>query len=656
MKELFKKWIEKQKKEDGSPYSTNTINSYISALKLSPSKLEIEPEYKKSIFLYVNSDEYQEAKDKILSASNFESVNQAAGNKAFSCGMILYEKFLNDNQHKKIWKLSHGLDDFSEEDIDDYLKKSIVCVHKDTGSKARSSLPQGVSFTDKVSPGDIFYLCRGNQRIILIGEFSSDGVEIDEDGWAYRKYKKLYSSIKSGRYEGESKWWTPNNNSTFIEIKKNEYSDFEKLILQPYFGIKLQQLLSGDSTMQYITKYKELLLETHNLILHGAPGTGKTHLAKEIAEAMNAEVAFCQFHPSYDYTDFVEGLRPISSDDRGQIGFKRTDGVFKEFCANAVKNVIESKKSIEEIKLEKSVEEKIKSFLLDSVENEKEYELVGKKTRFIIKNIDEKKIYIEAANKVSKDVDVKISDLIAVMSANKDFSQANEIAKFLNHPNYGFQSDSYVFALYKELKANNNSQELEFDNVKIEKKNFVFIIDEINRGELSKIFGELFFSIDPGYRGLDENGKPKGLVTTQYQNLVEDTDPFKKGFFVPENVYIIGTMNDIDRSVESMDFAMRRRFIFKEVTAEESAENMNLPDEAKETMKRINDLISKTEGLGTAYHIGGAYFLNVTDFDKLWNLKLSSLVKEYLRGLDDDDLKYKEIETAYFNWNQDDSE
>ena len=75
-------------------------------------------------------------------------------------------------------------------------------------------------------------------------------------------------------------------------------------------------------------------------------------------------------------------------------------------------------------------------------------------------------------------------------------------------------------------------------------------------------FGELFFSIDPGYRGLDENGKPKGLVTTQYQNLVEDTDPFKKGFFVPENVYIIGTVNDIDRSVESMDFAMRRRFIF----------------------------------------------------------------------------------------------
>ncbi len=85
----------------------------------------------------------------------------------------------------------------------------------------------------------------------------------------------------------------------------------------------------------------------------------------------------------------------------------------------------------------------------------------------------------------------------------------------------------------------------------------MFIIDEINRGEISKIFGDLFFSIGPGYRG------PSGRVMTQYQNLVkDDDDAFKDGFYIPENVFIIGTMNDIDRSVESMDFAFRRRFAF----------------------------------------------------------------------------------------------
>lgn len=92
---------------------------------------------------------------------------------------------------------------------------------------------------------------------------------------------------------------------------------------------------------------------------------------------------------------------------------------------------------------------------------------------------------------------------------------------------------------------------------------YVFIIDEINRGELSKIFGELFYAIDPGYRG------EKGKVKTQYQNLIDNDDVFVDGFFVPENVYILATMNDIDRSVESMDFALRRRFAWKEIKPED---------------------------------------------------------------------------------------
>ena len=85
---------------------------------------------------------------------------------------------------------------------------------------------------------------------------------------------------------------------------------------------------------------------------------------------------------------------------------------------------------------------------------------------------------------------------------------------------------------------------------------------------MSKIFGELFFSIDPGYRGKD------GLIQTQYQNLINENNIFHNGFYVPENVYIIGTMNDIDRNVESMDFAFRRRFTFKEIKATDTQEQI----------------------------------------------------------------------------------
>lgn len=99
-----------------------------------------------------------------------------------------------------------------------------------------------------------------------------------------------------------------------------------------------------------------------------------------------------------------------------------------------------------------------------------------------------------------------------------------------------------------------------------ELKKYIFIIDEINRGEISKIFGELFFAIDPGYRG------KAGEISTQYSNLHFNSD---EKFYIPENVYIIGTMNDIDRSVDSFDFAMRRRFRFVELKADEHLEAIN---------------------------------------------------------------------------------
>lgn len=221
------------------------------------------------------------------------------------------------------------------------------------------------------------------------------------------------------------------------------------------------------------------------------------------------------------------------------------------------------------------------------------------------------------------------------------------------------------------LKQNNPS--LKIHNKNTSKQPFIFLIDEINRGDMSKIFGELFFSIDPGYRGED------GKIPTQYQNLVnEEDDPFYKGFYIPKNVYIIGTMNDIDRSVESMDFAMRRRFQFIEVTAESRAEGMGLikkdaegnitKTEAYERMTKLNNCISrKVEndgiGLSSAYHIGGSYFLKeevdesgktvnkpietLEEFTNLWEYRLKGLLREYLRGYDDADSKIERLKKAF---------
>jgi 5-methylcytosine-specific restriction endonuclease McrBC GTP-binding regulatory subunit McrB len=156
--------------------------------------------------------------------------------------------------------------------------------------------------------------------------------------------------------------------------------------------------------------------------------------------------------------------------------------------------------------------------------------------------------------------------------------------------------------------------------------------------------------------------KKKGKVQTQYANIQSDkTDTIfdnelgKGWFYVPENVYIIGTMNDIDRSVESFDFAMRRRFTWIEITAEESAENMSLSSRCKNKMQSLNKAISDIDGLNSSYHIGGAYFLNFDkekklidpDFEKLWTLKLRPLLKEYVRGMPEAEKKLKDLEKAY---------
>ena len=397
-------------------------------------------------------------------------------------------------------------------------------------------------------------------------------------------------------------------------------------------------------------EYIELLKETHNLVLTGAPGTGKTYMAQRIAKGMGCaedEICFVQFHPSYDYTDFVEGLRPIENCD-GQIGFERRDGVFKDFCKRAVKNLIDSKKSVESLTNELSWEEKLQQFIEIAIENNTIFNLsVG--SEFTIDEIRQRIIIIHnEKNEKTKQIAVNADEIIELLANNVQLDNVKDIRDYFKRK-FPTQADSYAFVIVKAIRKMKTPTPDAPAN-KVERKPFVFIIDEINRGEVSKIFGELFYAIDPGYRGNNDV-----RVKTQYQNLVPDTDVFAEGFYVPENVYILATMNDIDRSVESMDFAMRRRFTWKEVLPADTDDMLDVldcADEAKATMNRLNEVISTTDGLGTAYQVGPSYFLklrdNGNDFDKLWHMNIEPLLKEYLRGFRMADEILKKLNRAYF--------
>ncbi|MBY5034391.1 AAA family ATPase [Streptococcus gallolyticus] len=381
-------------------------------------------------------------------------------------------------------------------------------------------------------------------------------------------------------------------------------------------------------------KYVNYLEKSYNLIFRGAPGTGKTYLAKQIAATIvtdgrvdtyaelsdeeKSRIGFVQFHPSYDYTDFVEGLRPTPSVG-GNIGFELKDGVFKGFCDRARKNV--------GIGGQDNFEQAWDNYL-DFVNTSEEKEYLTKTSYLTVNS--------------RQNFSVNYDSGASGWTLPRQY-----VYKLYKNRNYDEQSyyKSGGKTVLETLKIRFGLEDYKAPtDLKTDCK-FVFIIDEINRGEISKIFGELFFSLDPGYRG------EEGAVLTQYANLHEDPE---EKFYIPENVYIIGTMNDIDRSVDTFDFAMRRRFRFIEITADERTEMLEgLGDKKEEAISRmtsLNQAISEVEGLNSHYHVGPAYFLKLKSmsFEELWTDQLEPLLEDYVRGSYKEDEIMAQLRKAYY--------
>lgn len=450
-----------------------------------------------------------------------------------------------------------------------------------------------------------------------------------------------------------------------LSFKLSELGLFDNLPpndnLKKFYDL-FESLIINEEKHNAMLPYTELLIANKNLILTGAPGTGKTFLAKQIAKELgateeNQQCMMVQFHPSYDYTDFVEGLRPTKKEDDFNIGFQLTPGSFKSFCAQALENFLDSKKSSHDISIDTSFRNAYDE-MIDKVRGEELSEIPLRKSTAsmeIVEVSDNNNLILKAKNsETGKTYTVsyaRLKKLSAVYESMDALDAISNIDKAVRDAIKGCNTSAYWATLYFLYK--NFMQDKKVEEMVVERKNYVFIIDEINRGEISKIFGELFFSIDPGYRGI------AGTVQTQYQNLIEEGEIYEKGFYVPENVYIIGTMNDIDRSVDSMDFAMRRRFAWKEIKANDRLEMLNDLDELKtiaiKRMQNLNDAIERTEGLNSSYHIGPAYFKKVmlykdnsdTMWTDLWEYHIKGVLYEYVRGTDDVDTKMANFENAY---------
>lgn len=542
--------------------------------------------------------------------------------------------------------------------------------------------PLGAKFENDVKLGDIIIISlrvKWERKDYFVGIVDSDSYHYDyQDRYIQARKLKKFTHIKE-KISWDKNCTNESNQTPPAIYELNESNEYDNKVIKEFLNI-----IKKDNNME---EYIKLLKENYNLILTGAPGTGKTYLAKQIAskiifdddnkeyteelekdENFKNQCKFVQFHPSYDYTDFVEGLRPINNN--GNIVFERKDGVFKEFCKRALKNLIDSKKDISQLN-EDAI---IKKYLIKFA-NEK-YEEFNKNNKLILNGMsnkpvapfvyvyfDEETLLMTAKSKYEYIINGKINQYIEWYKIYKRQKENGSLSTANMEKAVGFPGRvTYLCAFLDSFDVKYNStitEELKNSSTniveKVEKKNFVFIIDEINRGEISKIFGELFFAIDPGYRGV------KGKVLTQYSNLIDEES--EKYFYIPENVYIIGTMNDIDRSVESMDFAMRRRFAWREVNAKDTQESIlkdlddSIKKDAIDRMDALNNAISEIEGFNSSYHIGASYFLKLKNyyngsnekegFNSLWKNHLKGLLFEYLRGMPDTENQLEELEKDY---------
>ena len=426
------------------------------------------------------------------------------------------------------------------------------------------------------------------------------------------------------------------------ELEKMAFdADFRKEVLdQSENQINIDELIKNINELMSNTD--QTPATPLNQILFGAPGTGKTYHTKEIAveiikkngkvsieEIINrktdetrrkeinkeyeelieaGQIVFTTFHQSLSYEDFIEGIKPRTIG--GNVTYEVKDGIFKQLCSRAAK-ISDFDRGWNDL-----IAEARQKLLSDS--------MLSLRTRngeevYVTKITDNKNIKIKPKNsRLDIDYIVSYNRTKKLQEAFPDLSVVKNIDKEFRSVIGGSNSSAYWAVLnYINNKIKENNKEIDFE----ETKNHVFIIDEINRGNVSAIFGELITLL--------EEDKRKGNKEHTEAKL-----PYSgKDFSVPNNVYIIGTMNTADRSVEALDTALRRRFSFVEMQPKpdilSKVEGVELKKLLKTINKRIEMLIDKDHQIGHSYFIG---IQGLEDLKRTFKDKIIPLLEEYFYG------------------------
>jgi 5-methylcytosine-specific restriction protein B len=470
------------------------------------------------------------------------------------------------------------------------------------------------------------------------------------------------------------KWWTPNDNSTCIAIPKDELDIANENIFIPFFNAKFEY----KTTIETPTKLEksDFMNDSLNQILYGPPGTGKTFSTINIAlkiigeniedktreeikdlfdtKMKEGQIVFTTFHQSMSYEDFIEGIKPIEPEKEGDpVTYRIELGVFRKLCVEAAFSVAQlSETKTTEGVLDFSIQydnfvEGIQEKMMNGASVELETKTGGKVMvesisphgNIIIKHLQGSRTYTISKQRLTKlhsvipnlddvyNINDQFRSIIGGSNSSAYWSVLNAIRKEEPAEKLNTKIRAYSFDDKKEITLSLTKSDFKNNSI----KPFVLIIDEINRGNVSQIFGELITLIEEDKRlGKDE--------------ALEVTLPYSKDKFgVPHNLYIIGTMNTADRSVEAIDTALRRRFCFIEMASQpELIASAGKASKSKGTIDEISlpNLLSKINFrieklLDKDHQIGHSYFMSVSNLSELktaFNNKIIPLLQEYFYG------------------------
>ena len=490
----------------------------------------------------------------------------------------------------------------------DEIAAELRRVNNETGSKKNDALAC-FEFASVIKPGDIVIAKKGKRDYVGWGEVSGE--------YFFDDTQEEYKSRRAINWKSNGEWTDEAGDivvKTLTDITK--YPDYVER-LSKLLKIELNKIVTKNIDMKYPL----------NTILYGPPGTGKTYntvlKAAEIIENrkinsydealeifklnLHNQIEFITFHQNYSYEDFIQGLRP-ETDNKSSLVFDKKDGVFKKIADKALENLKLVEKAPEELSNEAKFDKGLEHFADKVLESEDNFKIND--TAYIFEVEEDAFRYTgQRWTNHTNGLRMKFSDLKEFY--RNDVKSRKDIKKLDNISGLANQHATYYYLVYSEiLKLLPKKAE---GLKKVRRKNYVIIIDEINRANISRVFGELITLIEPDKRS---HGK------IPLEAKLPSGDPF----IVPSNLFIIGTMNTADKSIALLDIALRRRFEFESMYPKYKIEGQEIYD--VDILKKINQQIIKSKGHD--FQIGHAYFMGENkNLIERMNKKVIPLLLEY---------------------------